>query len=98
MPKAKASHNRAIRQEALRDQLAEQCRVQHILENIGKLEDERIELDSNQIMRIKTANEQRLKLLGKYLPDLKATEVSGPDGKALTVEKIVRTIVDPGAT
>jgi hypothetical protein len=89
-----AQKNKATRQEALRAQLAEQCRVQHILGNIEKLEDLDTQMDSNEISRIKGANEQRIKLLGKYLPDLKATEITGEDGGPLTISKIVRTIVD----
>lgn len=34
-------------------------------------------------------------LLKKTLPDLAATELSGPDGSALQIESLVRTIVDP---
>jgi hypothetical protein len=92
------NRNRAIRKESLREQLAEQCRVQHVIKNIEKLEDLAIPLDPNEVARIKGANDQRLKLLGKYLPDLKATEITGEDGGPLSVEKIVRTIVDSNNT
>ena len=75
-----AARNRKVRQEALRDQLAEQCRVQHILDNIDKIEDLTNDLESGDIFRLKTANEQRIKLLAKYLPDLKTMELTGdPD-------------------
>jgi hypothetical protein len=79
---SRANANKAIRQEALREQLAEQCRVQHIVDNIVKLEDLSNPLEANDISRITKANEQRLKLLNKYLPDLRSVELSGPEGGA----------------
>lgn len=68
----RARENRAIRQQALRDLLAEQCRLQHIVENIKKMEslDPGVKESMNELTILKTANEQRLKLLNKYLPDL----------------------------
>ena len=92
--KTVAQRNRAIRREALREQLAEQCRVQHILENIAKLENLDVDLDSNEINRIKSANEQRIKVMGKYLPDLKSTEITGEDGGPIQVANVKRTIVN----
>ena len=92
--KTVAQRNRAIRAEALREQLAEQCRVQHILENIAKLENLDVDLDSNEINRIKSANEQRIKVMGKYLPDLKSTEITGEDGGPIQVANVKRTIVN----
>ena len=74
--------------------MAEQCRVQHILENIAKLENLDVDLDSNEINRIKSANEQRIKVMGKYLPDLKSTEITGEDGGPIQVANVKRTIVN----
>ena len=73
---SRAEANRAIRQQALREQLAEQCRFQHVLDNIQKMEDLATEMDSHEFNRIKAANEQRIKLIGKYLPDLKSIEIN----------------------
>lgn len=76
---SRANANRRIRQDALREQLAEQCRLQHIIDNIEKMENlAGVQIDSGDMLRIKTANEQRLKLLDKYLPSLKSVEMSGP--------------------
>lgn len=69
-----ANRNRKIRQDALREQLAEQCRLQHVLETIKKIENAD---DSHDLARLKAANDQRIKLLGKYLPDLKAIDMQG---------------------
>ena len=88
----RAQLNRKVRQEALRDQLAEQCRIQHVIDNIKKIED----LDpssntfQNEILKYKTSNEQRLKLVNKYLPDLRNTEITGDGGEGLEVIHIVR--------
>jgi len=79
MAKTKAQINRGIRQEALREQLAEQCRFQHIIENIKKIEElvSSSEDFPNEINKLKVATELRLKVANKYLPDLKHTEVEG---------------------
>jgi hypothetical protein len=77
-PTGAAAHaknkNKAVRQEALREQLQNQGHIQYIVDNIGKIEDLDSELDSNEAGRLKSATELRLKLVNKYLPDLKAVE------------------------
>lgn len=85
---SRAQANRKIRQDALREQLAEQCRLQHVLDNIKKIES----LDplggnetTVELNILKTANEQRMKLVNKYLPDLKSTELTGEGGGAIAV-------------
>lgn len=96
MAKSRAMQNRAIRQQALREQLAEQCRLQHIIDNIIKME--KLESGDNalfELNKLKTANEQRLRLLNKYLPDLKSTEITGEGGGSVTIETI--TFVSPDA-
>lgn len=80
-----AQRNRAIRQDALREQLAEQCRVQHIVDNIKKFEDLDAELDAHELNRLKAANDQRIKLLNKYLPDLKQTELIGDENRPVGI-------------
>lgn len=82
MAKTRAQANRAIRQEALREWLSEKCTAQHLVENIKKIEelDESSEAFTNQLNKYKVANEQRLKIMGKYLPDLKSTELTGEGG------------------
>ena len=80
-----AAKNRKIRQEALREQLAEQCRLQHVLENIKKMEQQGAKMDNTELQAIKAATDARIKLIGKYLPDLKAQEITGADGMPLGV-------------
>ncbi len=75
-----ADRNKKIRQEALREQLANKGLVQQVLEISEKLNDLDQDLDANKVTRLKTAAELKLKLVNKYLPDLKQTELIGdPD-------------------
>lgn len=84
---ATAAHkNRKIRQEALRDQLASQGHVQHVIEISEKLSNLDEELDALAIQRLKAAADIKKGLISKYLPDLKATEISGPGGEDLNVQ------------
>lgn len=72
MAKTRAQENKAIRQLALREQLAAQCRVQHIINNIEKIEElEHSQTAQFDLAKLKAANDQRFRLLNKYLPDLK---------------------------
>lgn len=86
-----AAKNRAARQEHLREYISKQSTVQHLIANIKKIE----ELDPesptfiNDLAKLKVANDHRLKLLSKYLPDLKSTEFTDSNGDNLTIE-IVR--------
>ena len=70
----RAAANKKVRQEALREQLSSQGHVQHVIDSINKLENPDIEVD---VQRLKAAIDSRLKLINKYLPDLKATEHTG---------------------
>ena len=73
MAETRAQKNRDIRKEELRAYLAERGRLDYVLDNIEKIE----QLDCNsdifqkEILKLKTANEQRIRLLAKYLPDVK---------------------------
>lgn len=86
MAATRAAQNRKIRQEALREQLAEQCRLQHIIDNINKMEQQGAAMDSQELQALKAATDTRVKLLGKYLPDLKAVELTGEDGEPIKSE------------
>lgn len=78
----RAQSNRKIRQEALRDQLANQKHVEHVVDIIEKLEDPTLE--QKDIQRLKTAAELRMKLIAKYLPDVKQMELTGEGGEKLS--------------
>jgi len=75
MAKTRAMENRAIRQEALREQLSKQKHVEHVIEIAEKLTEPTIELDALMISRYKIVIDTKLKLLNKYLPDLKSVDI-----------------------
>lgn len=102
MGKTRAQENRAIRQEALREQLSKQKHVEKVVENIQEIEkldffqkgegSDEIDYKLCQANKfrmdaLKTASEQRLKLINKYLPDLKAMELTGEGGGPVTIEE-----------
>ena len=80
-----ANKNRAIRQEALREQLSNQGHVQHIVEMLKEIQDLQRDLDSNDLARYKVAIDTKLKLIGKYLPDLKSVEHTGDEDAPIAI-------------
>lgn len=71
--------NREIRQEALREQLKAGGHLQQVVENIEQIRT----LKKNELWKLpklKTSAELQLRLVNKYLPDLKLVEHSGEDG------------------
>lgn len=92
MAETRAQLNRKVRQEALRDQLSNQKHIEKVIENLEKLANLADDLDATQVQRLKSANDGHLKLINKYLPDLKMTEITGdPDAPAeLRVTAVVR--------
>lgn len=75
--KTRADQNRAIRQDALREQLASQKHIEHVSEMIRKLKDFRTPLEPSQIQRLTAAINGSMRLVDKYLPDLKSVEHTG---------------------
>lgn len=75
--RTEAARQKEVRQEALRQQLSAKGHVQHVIEMAEKMSDEDIELDRDMVTRYKIAIDTKLRLMNKYLPDLKAVEVSG---------------------
>ena len=81
MARTRAQENKQIRQQALREQLAAQGHVQQIVVNIEQMEQLTPSKDSYfELAKLKAANENRFRLLSKYLPDLKlqASKVYSP--------------------
>jgi hypothetical protein len=85
MAGTRASQNRKIRQDALREQLAGQGHVQQVIVNIEKIEERGPTMEAQELNALKIANDQRLKLVNKYLPDLKATEITGEAGAPISI-------------
>lgn len=80
-----ADRNRKIRQEALRELLANKGLAQQVLEISEKLADLDDELDANKVARLKASADLKLKLVNKYLPDLKQTELIGDPENPLQI-------------
>ena len=74
---SRAEANKRIRSEALREQLASKGLLQQVIENTQKIQDLDNELTPQELQRLKTASELQLKLVNKYLPDIKSVEHSG---------------------
>jgi len=85
MATTRANKIRQERQEALREMLSKKCTVQHVIENIKKMEEQGPEMEAQELTALKYATETRLKLISKYLPDLKSQEITGEAGEALQV-------------
>ena len=83
--KTKAQLNRQMRQEGLRDFLSKQKLIEKVIDIAQDLTDPDKEYDALDVQRMRTAAELNLKLAAKVLPDLKSTEISGPDGGDLVV-------------
>jgi len=90
--------NRRIRQDALREQLSQGKHVEHIVEIAQKLSNEHIELDPTMVSRLKAAADIKCKLINKYLPDLKAVEVTGEDGEPINMVQTIRIIAGDGSS
>ena len=82
---SRADENRAIRQEALREQLSKQKHVEHVIEICTELNDLSIQLEQGEVARKKIVLDTKLKLINKYLPDLKNTEISNDGGGQLII-------------
>lgn len=80
-----ADRNRKVRQEALREQLSNKGLLQQVIEISEKLHDLKDDLDPNQVTRLKAAADLKLKVVNKYLPDLKQTELIGDPEQPIQV-------------
>ncbi len=75
--------NRKFRRDALREYLSERNGLVHILNQIEKLES--AQSDDNHANLVAALN-MRIRLMQKYLPDIKAVEMSnGDDGPLMVV-------------
>lgn len=74
----RAAENKRVRQEALREQLRKQGHVQHVVDILEKLADPKIEIDQPMVQRYKLTLDTKMKLIDKYLPTEKPTNIEGP--------------------
>lgn len=73
MAKTDADTRKQQRREELRAYLSNRGKVDYVLNNIEKIESLEVKSEDFQkeLLKLKTANEQRIRLLAKYLPDVK---------------------------
>ena len=72
---SRANENREIKREELKRYLQERGKLQYVFDNLEKLENLKTQMDNVEVSRIKAATDTRVKLLNKYLPDLKQVEI-----------------------
>jgi|TARA_R110000824_G_scaffold192484_1_gene374684 hypothetical protein len=79
MPRSVGAVNKKVRQDNLRELLSSQGHIQHVIDNLKKIDKLPVgdENFKNSLDKYKTINDTKLKLINKYLPDLKSTEISG---------------------
>ncbi len=85
MAETVANKNRRVRQEQLREQLEKGGHVQHVVDIAKQLMEPESTLEPTDITRLKAAADIKLKLIDKYIPGLKQTEmeITGRDGDPL---------------
>ena len=85
---SKAQANRAMRRQALREQLEGQGHVQHVNELLKQLEDLNTEMESVEYQRLAKVIDTKLKLIAKYLPDDKEMIDLNLGGSDTSIKKI----------
>lgn len=89
-----AASNKKKRQEALRDYLSNRGLVEHVIDIAEKLADLDNDIPPEKVTRMKHAADINLKLVNKYLPDLKSTELTADVDEAGKVTGIQISFVD----
>lgn len=79
----RAEQNKQIRHDELRAKLSAGSHIADVIENANKLQELSTPLEPSDIQRLKTASEIKLKLINKYLPDVKQVELSTAEGATL---------------
>lgn len=93
--KTKKSTQRDISRAEVLLSLKNRGLIQQVIESNEKLSDLKIELTQLEVTRIKSANDTRMSLVKKYLPDIKQTELVGEEGADIkTVTRVERVIVN----
>jgi hypothetical protein len=84
-----AAKNRKVRQEALRDQLKAQGHLQHVVEIAKEFREQGAGMETSEITTKKHAADIHLRLINKYLPDLKAMELTGDGGGEIGIDQLL---------
>ena len=83
--KTRAQLSRETRQAEMRKKIEASGYESHVHEVVKKLLDPEQEFDSIDVQRMKSAADLSIKMMAKFMPDLKSTEITGPDGGGLVV-------------
>ena len=79
--------NKKVRQDTLREYITERGSVQYLFDLIERIENLNVQDDTfmGDLAKYKVALDARIKMIGKYMPDVKSVEITGGDGDSLTV-------------
>jgi len=83
--KTRAQLNRETRQAEMRNKIEASGYETHVADVVKKLLDPEQEYDSIEVQRMKSAADLSIKMMAKFMPDLKSTEITGPDGGDLVI-------------
>ena len=86
--KTRAQQNKAIRQDALREQLSKQGHLQHIVEIHKELLDAGNKMEPLMVQRLRIVMDSKHKLLDKYLPTERPTELKTELDGSLTIKVV----------
>lgn len=92
MAATRAAQNKKIRQEALREQLSSQKHVEHVIELLGKIQKPVPFETEDMLARYKLVIDTKLKLINKYLPDLKSQEIDLNHGVQDSLDSLIEQI------
>lgn len=85
VPKTRAQLNRETRQAEMRKKIEASGYETHVADVVKKLLDPEQEFDAIEVQRMKSAADLSIKMMAKFMPDLKSTEISGPNGGDLVI-------------
>ena len=85
MAKTRAQLNRALRQDEMRKKIEASGYETHVHDCIRNLLNPEKEFSAVEVQRMNSAATLSLKMMAKFIPDLKSTEVTGEGGEALTI-------------
>ena len=71
-----AAKNKRIREVALREQLQQKGLHTQVINIANKLDDEYLSLENTHIAALKASADLKMKLINKYMPDMKQVEHS----------------------
>jgi hypothetical protein len=87
------ARQKAVRQEALRQQLSSGKHLEHVIEMVKKVTDETNEIEPAMVQRYKIGIDAKLSLVKKYMPDLKQIETSETDDMDdMTIDELEQRI------